>query len=515
MSNITIFYSWQSDLPGNETRNFIQSCIDATVKSLRDTVYIEADRDTKGEFGSPDISQVIFDKIENSDIFIADVSIVNSENFVKDDDGEFVRTKRLSSNPNVLTELGFAAGILGWDNVICIMDEDYGEASNLPFDLAHRRIIRYSLKDKDKVEIRKSIRDIISSTVKNLMENGKRTKKGITTFKVGSYVDGNVSAELLPYNPFNSKFLHSKIKECIERSKILISEISDIRLTCENCESAIENPVENNTKSKLKQYTEKEKEFYKAIVSEYLKMELPNDFFEMGGLKNQNSVISGQTEYFGNEKEKTKLKKMEEFQCQLYLLHLLNSYWKAYEKLVILPLAIDNNSSVSDSEITIFIKVEQNSAKIVNPDRALCTEELKGMEGFIYEDAHIKDILMMPSDNDISYDEDISYNINDNTASMKHYSFSPFSKGFRKYDASDYEREIKKFFATSMENSNDTYEFYIRSLRAHEKSWLGSAILIRPLKNEVVLSYSVKSRKSDGLINGTLKLTLKIDKFVL
>lgn len=53
MANINIFYSWQSDLPGAETRNFIQSCIDAVVKTLKDTVYIEANRDTKGELWKP------------------------------------------------------------------------------------------------------------------------------------------------------------------------------------------------------------------------------------------------------------------------------------------------------------------------------------------------------------------------------------------------------------------------------------------------------------------------------
>ena len=46
-SQITIFYSWQSDLPGNETRNIIQDGIKDAVRLLRDTVDIEADRDTK------------------------------------------------------------------------------------------------------------------------------------------------------------------------------------------------------------------------------------------------------------------------------------------------------------------------------------------------------------------------------------------------------------------------------------------------------------------------------------
>lgn len=75
-TEITVFYSWQSDLPSNMTRNIIQDSIESAVKLLRDIVYIEADRDTKGKFGSPDISQTIFSKIDECDIFIADVSAV-------------------------------------------------------------------------------------------------------------------------------------------------------------------------------------------------------------------------------------------------------------------------------------------------------------------------------------------------------------------------------------------------------------------------------------------------------
>lgn len=76
-TEIRIFYSWQSDLPNSETRGLIQDSISSAVKMLRDTVEIEADRDTKGEYGSPDIVQTIFSKIDECDIFIADVSIVN------------------------------------------------------------------------------------------------------------------------------------------------------------------------------------------------------------------------------------------------------------------------------------------------------------------------------------------------------------------------------------------------------------------------------------------------------
>lgn len=74
---ITIFYSWQSDLPGSKTRNIIQDGIKDAVRLLRDTVDIEADRDTKGEYGSPDIVNTILSKINECDIFVADVSAVS------------------------------------------------------------------------------------------------------------------------------------------------------------------------------------------------------------------------------------------------------------------------------------------------------------------------------------------------------------------------------------------------------------------------------------------------------
>lgn len=118
-SEITIFYSWQSDLLGSETRNLIQESIKDAVKLLRDAVDIEADRDTQGEFGSPDIDQTILSKIDNCDIFIADVSAVCRYEMT-DKDGN-VKVK-LMANPNVMLELGYATHVVGWENVICILN---------------------------------------------------------------------------------------------------------------------------------------------------------------------------------------------------------------------------------------------------------------------------------------------------------------------------------------------------------------------------------------------------------
>lgn len=75
---IKVFYSWQSDLPNSTTRGLIQSSIEATVRNMRDTVEVTADRDTQGVYGSPDIVETIFSKIDDCDIFVADVSAVTT-----------------------------------------------------------------------------------------------------------------------------------------------------------------------------------------------------------------------------------------------------------------------------------------------------------------------------------------------------------------------------------------------------------------------------------------------------
>lgn len=109
-SEITIFYSWQSDLPGSDTRNIIQDSIKDAIRLLRNTVDIEADRDTKGEYGSPDIAQTIFSKIDACDIFIADVSAVCQYEVI-DNKGEI--KKKYMPNSNVMLELGYAAHAVG------------------------------------------------------------------------------------------------------------------------------------------------------------------------------------------------------------------------------------------------------------------------------------------------------------------------------------------------------------------------------------------------------------------
>lgn len=161
----SIFYSWQSDLPNNTNRGFLESCLKKSLKELDKagpfSIELAIDRDTKGEPGTPDIMELIFKKIEKSKIFVADISIINSE-----------AKGRKTPNPNVLIELGYASKALGWEKVICVYNLDYGSIEDLPFDLRQRRPLTYSLKDKTKSEVRDGIAKSICQSVFQLHESG-------------------------------------------------------------------------------------------------------------------------------------------------------------------------------------------------------------------------------------------------------------------------------------------------------------------------------------------------------
>jgi hypothetical protein len=142
---VKIFYSWQSDLPSKTNRRFIQDCIENAIRQLEDDPQFtfELDRDTLREYGTPAISEVILKKIDNCNIFLADISIINQaqKDQIKTQTGQDIR---LTPNPNVFFELGYAVAKIGWNNIICILNSAYGETEDIPFDIRHRRIMSYN-----------------------------------------------------------------------------------------------------------------------------------------------------------------------------------------------------------------------------------------------------------------------------------------------------------------------------------------------------------------------------------
>lgn len=177
MSN-RIFFSWQIDTPTSVGRNFIRSALDEACKRLAaDTTIeeavrgLEVDSDTQGVAGQPPIVETIFKKIDSAQVYVADMTFVGSRL-----DG------RLTPNPNVLIEYGWALKGGPYERVICIANTAYGEISgeSLPFNMRHVKWpITYSLSDsasseekrKEKERLVKVLEGAIRACIESLPGN--------------------------------------------------------------------------------------------------------------------------------------------------------------------------------------------------------------------------------------------------------------------------------------------------------------------------------------------------------
>lgn len=539
-SQITIFYSWQSDLPGSETRNIIQDSIKDAVRLLRDTVDIEADRDTKGEFGSPDIAQTIFSEIDDCNIFVADVSAVCRYE-ATDKDGN--KKVKYMPNPNVMLELGYATHVVGWDNVICVLNADYGAPEDMPFDIASRRLTPFSLKDgKSKGEIKRYIKGVIQDTVENILENGKRVKTGFSDLRLGCYDDGSISNMLHPIEVSNSVSFVKHKTQILDESLKLVEQIRSMKITepsellnTEAASNADEKQTSNATAiirkdgsvltpvtSSLKlnlfklqrvHIKDEDRNTIIELCKNYLGIDIyeDTDFFNIGNLERKYDLMSSYS-YEGTKDEENKYNSIMMLENNLHRVRMLDWYATTFDGLFFIPLAIENASKVYDEDVDVYVKINKGVVEVIIPSKELINPDMRGLEGLIYEEDVIKELLMMPESSDISYDTDISYTLADSLAESQALVRAQFSgagiNGNPRYNSDDYGREIIKYIAMPKAKSNDIeFEFSIGSLRAKEKKWLGPALLINPLTDNFHIEYSIKSKNSDGDLSGIVTYT--------
>lgn len=160
---LKIFYSWQSDLPNKTNRGFIGDALKKVAKEIHqdDSLQVEPviDRDTQGVVGSPDIANTIFSKIQDCHVFVCDVSIINKNS-----------DKRLTPNPNVLVELGYAVGVLGWERIVLVINTAFGSIESLPFDLRMRRVTNYELlENAEKPNVRRELEGKLSAQLRSMV----------------------------------------------------------------------------------------------------------------------------------------------------------------------------------------------------------------------------------------------------------------------------------------------------------------------------------------------------------
>jgi hypothetical protein len=213
---INIFYSWQSDSPQNVNRSFIedaaQYAIDQIVFDSKLMIEAALDRDTQNLPGSPAIMESILQKIDRCGIFLCDITLINPGN-----------DARPTPNPNVLIELGYAIAKVGWDRIICVMNEEFGGPSRLPFDLRHRRWpIRYRLaassphlrRDEEKrrlsQNIEYAIRTVLSSGLLTSSVNPKDRRVALALARALMTFRAVLDAFLLAHQSENNSSIFSE-----------------------------------------------------------------------------------------------------------------------------------------------------------------------------------------------------------------------------------------------------------------------------------------------------------------
>lgn len=154
-SNFTIFYSWQCDSDKKFNRNFIENCLSNAINRINKVIdyTLILDKNTIGESGSPDIVNVILNKIDMAIGFVADITPI------------VCLKEKYLSNSNVMLELGYALSSLSDERVILICNTSKCRLNDLHFDLGLKRIVSYEYDEESDANKAKNQKEKLENTL--------------------------------------------------------------------------------------------------------------------------------------------------------------------------------------------------------------------------------------------------------------------------------------------------------------------------------------------------------------
>lgn len=154
-SNFTIFYSWQCDSDKKFNRNFIENCLSNAINRINKVIdyTLILDKNTIGESGSPDIVNVILNKIDMAIGFVADITPI------------VCLKEKYLSNSNVMLELGYALSSLSDERVILICNTSKCRLNDFPFDLGLKRIVSYEYDEESDANKAKNQKEKLENTL--------------------------------------------------------------------------------------------------------------------------------------------------------------------------------------------------------------------------------------------------------------------------------------------------------------------------------------------------------------
>ena len=527
MQTFKIFYSWQSDLPSNKTRSFIRECIDDAIDFAQKSEAIEAERDeaTMGTTGSPDIVATLFSKIENSDLFIADLSSCYTED---------QHHEKKSPNPNVMVELGYAVKTLGWERIICLCNTDYG--NKYPFDIAHNRITGFSLEGKSRKEVKSEIVKIIFINIRDLKKQPPRAKAGMAAHIIGTYsfADHAVVDRIVPIEISKQESYTLHNEELLVESRKLLTEIQDIADRMQDAKeekSKLQEAVQHSPLPSVKTRLElpdavhamadsfkgteipvvwKDIQNDKSRIKQWLGTDVTDDFFDVGELKETTLLFAFQgPSYIGTDDEKLKYEKLRTLSHNLLQLEVRTNYLNTFEGMCFIPLAIQNVSAVQDTDIRVVVQVE--NGEIVEPNENLIWSEYSGLQGCLCRNDE--------DEADVGIICELFALIEDGTIHIENIPFEPANymptlpvldpygrPSQPQKTEEDYKEELEEFIAST--GGRGYYEFDIANLRPGECKWFSYGMLIKPTNGKIKIHYQIHSAHSMGDLEGTLGMNI-------
>ncbi|MCI9846956.1 hypothetical protein [Flavobacterium pectinovorum] len=167
--NYKVFFAFQMDVEDKFGKGFIQSAIEIAIAKFRsEGTNVSLDFGFRKTPGTPLLIDEMLRKSNESDMVIVDLTYTSAKEFLaaeiigEDADSTSIRIpkgdRKLSPNPNVLLETGYAWAKKGTYRTLAVMNEAYGSPSDLPVDLkGFRWGITYNLNESNN-ENRKAVR---------------------------------------------------------------------------------------------------------------------------------------------------------------------------------------------------------------------------------------------------------------------------------------------------------------------------------------------------------------------
>ena len=193
----------------------------------------------------------------------------------------------------------------------------------------------------------------------------------------------------------------------------------------------------------------------------YLNVSLDDSFFELGDLEIQTSNLIGMSnEFRGSDASKDKYNKILECLNLFGEIEIFDEYLKTFEGMVGIPLAIWNNTTVADADISVSIIIDNECADVIEPDDRMINPAISEIAGLVYDQHFIEHLFSLPECADISKEYELQVPNNaEIKAQIARMNSSPlFGYSEPTYDMDDYVEEIKKYIAEPINRGGNEFD---------------------------------------------------------